>query len=73
MLPTREGLFGLRAETWRLPLGDGRVDCPALGSCDIERCLACGHFVGYVDGAVICSRTWRPPDRGGEAGRGRRR
>jgi hypothetical protein len=59
MLPTREGLGGLRAETWRLPVGEGRVACPSMGSADVERCLSCGHFVGYVDGAVICSRSWR--------------
>jgi hypothetical protein len=58
MLPTRESLLGLSAQTWRLPIGDGRVACPLGGSADVERCMSCGNFIGYVEGAVICSRSW---------------
>jgi hypothetical protein len=49
--------------TWRLPLGEGRVACPTLGSCDVERCLACPSFIGYIDGAIICNRDWPSPVR----------
>jgi len=59
MLPTLEDPDPMRSETWHLPLGDGRVECPARGFIGVERCIACGFFVGYVDGAVLCTRTRR--------------
>jgi hypothetical protein len=53
----------ISTRTWRLPLGEGRVACPTVGSCDVERCLSCSAFIGYLDGAVICSREWPEPPR----------
>jgi hypothetical protein len=44
----------------RLAVTGGRVDCPRLGSVDLERCAECPYLVRFADARalhVICQAT----------------